>query len=67
MVTTALFTVTLTVAGVALIFTVGKSLLNTLDSSAERTGGEVAALVKENKLPTVSNRPVSDVVKTISQ
>ena len=26
-----------------------------------------AMLVKENKLPTVSNRPVSDVVKTISQ
>ncbi|MCW2524216.1 MAG: hypothetical protein JWO63_2551 [Frankiales bacterium] len=51
MVTTALFTVTLAVAGLALIFTVGKSLLNTLDSSAERTGGEVAALVKENKLP----------------
>jgi hypothetical protein len=26
-----------------------------------------AMLVKENKLPTVSNRPVGDVVKTISQ
>jgi len=49
---TALFTLALALAGGILLFTVGKSLLNTLDSSAERTGGEVATLVKSGRLPT---------------
>src|SRR5438445_731179 len=48
---TALFTLTLVFAGVALLFTVGKSLLNTLDASARRTGNEVANLVETNRLP----------------
>ncbi len=48
---TALFSVALLMAGVILLFTVGKSLLNTLDSSAERTGTEVAALVQTGRLP----------------
>src|SRR6185437_6117427 len=48
---TALFTLALALAGGILLFTVGKSLLNTLDSSAERTGGEVAALVQSGRLP----------------
>lgn len=48
---TALFSVALILAGVILLFTVGKSLLNTLDSSAERSGTEVAALVKSGRLP----------------
>lgn len=48
---TALFTVALVLAGVILLFTVGKSLLNTLDSSAERSGTEVAALVRSGRLP----------------
>ena len=39
-------------AGLALLFTVGKSLLGTLDSSAQRTGDEVAALVRTNRLPS---------------
>ncbi|UQX88633.1 ATP-binding protein [Jatrophihabitans telluris] len=50
-VATSLFTITLVLAGFALLFTVGKSLLNTLDASAERTGREVAVLVQQNKLP----------------
>lgn len=49
---TTLFTVALMLAGVSLLFTVGKSLLNTLDSSAERSGTEVAMLVKTGKLPS---------------
>jgi signal transduction histidine kinase len=48
---TALFTVALVLAGVVLLFTVGKSLLNTLDSSAQRSGAEVAALIQSGKLP----------------
>jgi signal transduction histidine kinase len=48
---TALFTLALALAGGILLLTVGKSLLNTLDSSAERTGGEVAALVQSGRLP----------------
>jgi len=50
---TALFTLTLIFAGIALLFTVGKSLLNTLDSSARRTGNEVANLVQTNRLPKI--------------
>lgn len=38
-------------AGLVLVFTVGKSLLSTLDSSAERSGAEVAALVQSGRLP----------------
>jgi heavy metal sensor kinase len=48
---TAVFTVALLLAGVILLATVGRSLLNTLDSSAERTGNEVAALVNTGRLP----------------
>lgn len=48
---TTIFTVALILAGVILLVTVGKSLLNTLDSSAERTGTDVAALVNSGKLP----------------
>jgi signal transduction histidine kinase len=48
---TALFTLTLILAGIALLLTVGRSLVNTLDTSAQRTGSEVAALVQANKLP----------------
>lgn len=48
---TAVFTVALLLAGVILLATVGRSLLNTLDSSAERTGNEVAALVNSGRLP----------------
>lgn len=48
---TAVFTVALLLAGVILLVTVGRSLLNTLDSSAERTGNEVAALVNSGRLP----------------
>ncbi|HEY2043041.1 MAG TPA: ATP-binding protein [Jatrophihabitans sp.] len=48
---TVLFTVALIVAGVVLLVTVGKSLVNTLDTSAERTGNEVAALVQNRNLP----------------
>ena len=48
---TAIFTVALLLAGVILLGTVGRSLLNTLDSSAERTGNEVAALVNTGRLP----------------
>jgi len=48
---TALFTVALMLAGLILVFTVGKSLLNTLDSSAERSGAEVGALVQSGRLP----------------
>lgn len=48
---TTIFTVALILAGVILLVTVGKSLLNTLDSSAERTGTDVAALVNTGKLP----------------
>ena len=48
---TTLFSVALILAGVILLFTVGKSLLNTLDSSAERSGAEVAALVQTGRLP----------------
>lgn len=48
---TALFTLALALAGGILLFTVGKSLLNTLDSSAQRTGDEVAALVQSGRLP----------------
>jgi signal transduction histidine kinase len=50
-VATVLFTVTLVVAGLVLLFTIGRSLLNTLDSSAQRTGNEVALLVRQGKLP----------------
>jgi signal transduction histidine kinase len=50
-VATALFTLTLVLAGIALFLTVGKSLLNTLDSSARRVGNDVAALVQNDKLP----------------
>jgi signal transduction histidine kinase len=50
---TALFTLTLIFAGGALLFTVGKSLLNTLDASARRTGNEVANLVETNRLPKI--------------
>lgn len=48
---TALFTLALMLAGLILVFTVGKSLLSTLDSSAERSGAEVAALVQSGRLP----------------
>ncbi|MEO6700330.1 MAG: ATP-binding protein [Jatrophihabitantaceae bacterium] len=48
---TSLFTLALVLAGVILLFTVGKSLLNTLDSSAERSGDVVASLVKSGRLP----------------
>ncbi|MGI8666838.1 MAG: sensor histidine kinase [Jatrophihabitans sp.] len=48
---TSLFTVALIFAGVILLFTVGQSLLNTLDSSAERSGTDVAALVRSGRLP----------------
>jgi signal transduction histidine kinase len=48
---TAVFTVALLLAGVILLVTVGRSLLNTLDSSAERTGNEVATLVNTGRLP----------------
>lgn len=48
---TALFTAALMLAAGILLFTVGKSLLNTLDSSAERSGTEVAALVQSGRLP----------------
>ena len=48
---TGVFTVALLLAGVILLVTVGRSLLNTLDSSAERTGNEVAALVNTGRLP----------------
>ncbi|MFL6161843.1 MAG: ATP-binding protein [Jatrophihabitantaceae bacterium] len=48
---TGVFTVALLLAGVILIVTVGRSLLNTLDSSAERTGNDVAALVTSGRLP----------------
>ena len=51
LVATAVFTVALLLAGVILVVTVGRSLLNTLDSSAERTGNEVAALVNTGRLP----------------
>jgi signal transduction histidine kinase len=50
-VATALFTTALTIAGFALLITVGHSLVNTLDTSAERTGNEVAVLVQSNRLP----------------
>ena len=48
---TGVFTLALLLAGVILLATVGRSLLNTLDSSAERTGNEVAALVNSGRLP----------------
>jgi signal transduction histidine kinase len=48
---TSLFAIALILAGVILVFTVGKSLLNTLDSSAERTGSGVAGLVRSGRLP----------------
>ena len=48
---TALFTLALALAGGILLYTVGKSLLNTLDSSAQRTGDEVAVLVQSGRLP----------------
>ncbi|HEX2903486.1 MAG TPA: ATP-binding protein [Jatrophihabitans sp.] len=48
---TTIFAMALILAGVILLTTVGKSLLNTLDSSAERTGTDVAALVNTGKLP----------------
>ncbi|CAN5436060.1 ATP-binding protein [soil metagenome] len=51
MVATGLFTGMLVIAALALLVTIGRSLLSTLDSSAERTGTEVAALVQQNKLP----------------
>jgi signal transduction histidine kinase len=50
-VSTALFTVALILSGVALLLIIGRSLVNTLDTSAERTGTEVAALVEQGKLP----------------
>jgi signal transduction histidine kinase len=48
---TVLFSLTLVLAGVILLVTVGRSLVNTLDSSAARTGSEVAALVQSGRLP----------------
>jgi len=48
---TGIFSVALLLAGGILLATVGKSLLNTLDSSAQRTGSDVAALVRAGKLP----------------
>ena len=51
MLATALFTLALALAGGILLFTVGRSLLNTLDSSAQRTGDEVAVLVQSGRLP----------------
>jgi signal transduction histidine kinase len=48
---TGVFTIALLLAGVILLVTVGRSLLNTLDSSAERTGNQVAALVNSGRLP----------------
>ena len=48
---TVLFTATLIIAATAILVTVGRSLVNALDSSAERTGNEVAALVEQGKLP----------------
>ncbi len=48
---TTVFSIALILAGVILLVTVGKSLLNTLDSSAERTGTGVAELIKMGKLP----------------
>jgi signal transduction histidine kinase len=47
----ALFTVALLLAGVVLRFTVVAFLLNTLDFSAQRSGAEVAALVRSGRLP----------------
>ncbi|MCW2541964.1 MAG: hypothetical protein JWN95_3689 [Frankiales bacterium] len=41
----------LVLAGLALLVTVARSLVNTLDSSAQRTGEEVATLVETNRLP----------------
>ncbi len=51
MLATALFTAALALAGVVLLVSVNRSLLNTLDSSAERSGTEVAALVRSGRLP----------------
>jgi signal transduction histidine kinase len=51
LVSAALFSLTLIIAGVLLFILIGRSLVNTLDSSAERTGREVAALVQQNSLP----------------
>lgn len=48
---TTIFSIALILAGVILLVTVGKSLLNTLDSSAERTASGVAQLIREGKLP----------------
>ncbi|MEO7260235.1 MAG: HAMP domain-containing sensor histidine kinase [Jatrophihabitantaceae bacterium] len=48
---TALFTVALVLAGVVLLLAVNAALLNTLDSSAQRSGAEVAALVRSGRLP----------------
>jgi signal transduction histidine kinase len=50
-VATSIFTIMLTLAGLALLITVGRSLLSTLDSSAERTGNQIAALVQQGRLP----------------
>ncbi len=48
---TALFSVALALAGVVLLVAVRAALLNTLDSSAHRSGTEVAALVQSGRLP----------------
>ncbi|MGX7677342.1 sensor histidine kinase [Jatrophihabitans sp. DSM 45814] len=50
-VATTLFTLALTLAGFALLITVGRSLLGTLDSSAERSGNQIASLIQQGKLP----------------
>jgi len=51
LVATALFTLAVLCASVALLLTVGRSQVNTLDSSARRAGNDVAGLVQSNRLP----------------
>jgi len=50
-VATVLFSLMLVLAGLALLVIVGRLLINTLDSSAQRTGKQFADLVRTNKLP----------------
>lgn len=50
-VATVLFVLTLVLVALALLFTIGRALVNTLDTSAERTGNEVAQLVEQGRLP----------------
>lgn len=48
---TALFAGTLVLVSFLLLIAIGRSLVHTLDSSAVRTGDEVASLVQQGKLP----------------